>query len=143
MRHTKIVTLTLAVLVLVAVGHHQLKQVSTKVLNTNLVPAAEAATLSNGSAQTCNGTGSWHFVNPQANGDCDPLTVVFSCGGTIVDKTATVFKCNTNTTNYNDVTTSGNCSLMSAFNDSPGKVVLSDNECVAATPTPTPTPTPI
>ncbi len=144
MNRTKIVTLLLAVLVLVALGHHQLVQMSQQALNTQLVPAADAAILqaSSGAGDTCNGRGTWHFVNPQADGDCDPLTVVFSCGGTVVDKTASIFKCNTNTTNYNTVQTSGSCTLVTAFNDAPGKIVLSDLVCVAATPTPTPTPSP-
>jgi len=133
--------LLLAVLALVAVGRHQLLQMSTKALNTQLVPVAEAATLSNGSLQSCTGTGTWHFVNPQSNGDCEPLTVVFSCGGNIVSETATVRQCNTNTTNYNTVQTSGSCTLVGASNTAPGKIVLSDFSCVTATPTPTPTPT--
>lgn len=142
MNRTKIVTLLLAVLVLVAVGHHQLVQMSRQALNTDLVPAAEAASLSNGSSQTCSGAGTWHFVNPQNGGDCEPLTVVFSCGGTLVDETATVGICNSHLTNYSTISTSGNCSLVSAFNTAPGKVVLSDFSCVAATPTPTPSPSP-
>ena len=142
MNRTKILTLLLAVLALVAVGHHQLTQMSKQVLNTQLVPAAEAADLSNGVGDTCNGTGTWHFVNPQANGDCEPLTVNFSCGGTLVTETASIFKCNTNTTNFNTIQTSGNCTLISASNGAPGKVVLSSLACTAATPTPTPTGTP-
>jgi hypothetical protein len=107
-----------------------------------MVTPARAASLSNGSAQTCNGTGTWHFVNPQNGGDCEPLTVVFSCGGTLVQETATVRQCNTNLTNYNTIQTSGDCSLVFASNSAPGKVVLSDFSCVSPTPTPTPTPTP-
>ena len=54
MKRTTIVALLLSVLALVAVAHHQ------------LATRARAATLSNGSLQTCNGTGTWHFVNPQS-----------------------------------------------------------------------------
>jgi hypothetical protein len=106
-----------------------------------LIPA-DAATLSNGSAQRCNGTGTWHFVNPQNGGDCEPLTVRFSCGGIIVEETATIRQCNTNTTNYNTIQTSGDCVLTEAFNNAPGKVVLSNFSCSSPTPTPTPSPTP-
>jgi hypothetical protein len=42
MNRTKIVTLLLAVLVLVALGHHQLGQMTTQALNTPLVPYALA-----------------------------------------------------------------------------------------------------
>lgn len=44
MNRSKIVTLLLAVLVLVALGHHQLVQMSTQALNTPLVPYALAST---------------------------------------------------------------------------------------------------
>jgi hypothetical protein len=140
MNRTKIVTLLLAVLVLVAVGHHQLVQMSRQALNTQLVPAAEAAVLqaSSGAGDACSGAGTWHFVNPQNGGDCEPLTVMFSCGTV----TAPVGICNSHLTNYSTISTSGSCTLLTAFNTSPGKVVLSDFSCVAATPTPTPSPTP-
>jgi len=134
MNRIKSFLLCLVLLGLAGLLHHQWSQI--------IVTPASAANLSNGSAQTCNGTGTWHFVNPQANGACQPLTVVFSSDGTLVAKTATVAQCNTNTTNYNTIQTSGNCTLVSAFNTAPGKVVLSDFACVSATPTPTPTPAP-
>jgi len=139
MNRIKNFLLCLVLLALVGIVHHLWLGMSGA---SGIVTPASAATLSNGSAQTCNGTGTWHFVNPQANGVCQPLTVVFSCDGTLVDKTATVAQCNTNTTNYNTIQTSGNCTLVSAFNTAPGKVVLSNNACVSATPTPTPTPAP-
>jgi hypothetical protein len=140
MSRTKIIMLLLAVVALVAVGHHQLTQMSRQALNTQLVPAAEAATLqaSSGAGDACSGTGTWHFVNPQNGGDCEPLTVLFSCGTV----TASDFKCLNHNTNYSNIQTSGSCTLLTAFNSSPGKVVLSDFSCVAATPTPTPTGTP-
>ena len=129
-------------LVLLAVAgilHHQWLQMSG---SSGMATAASAATLSNGSGQSCNGTGTWHFVNPQNGGDCEPLTVTFSCGGQLVQETATIRQCNTNTTNYNNIQTSGDCTLAAAENTAPGKVVLSNFSCVPATPTPTPTPTP-
>src|ERR1041384_8237982 len=57
---------------LVGVLHHKWLQMSG---DSGFVTPASAATLSNGSLQTCNGTGTWHFVNPQNGGDCEPLTV--------------------------------------------------------------------
>jgi hypothetical protein len=140
MRSTKMVTLLLAVLALVAVGHHQLAQMSKQALNTQLVPAADAAVLqaSSGVGDSCNGTGTWHFVNPQNGGDCEPLHVVFSCGNV----TQNSFMCLNHNTNYSNITTSGNCTLGSASNSAPGKIVLSDLFCASATPTPTPSPAP-
>ena len=134
MNRIKTFLLCLVLLGLAGLLHHQWSQI--------IATPASAATLSNGSAQTCNGTGTWHFVNPQTGGVCQPLTVIFSCDSTLVTETATVRQCNTNTTNYNTIQTSGNCTLVSAGNTAPGKVVLSDFACVSATPTPTPTPAP-
>src|SRR5713101_6943303 len=117
MNRIKNFLLCLVLLALAGILHHVWLEMS----GTRIVTSASAAVLSNGSAQTCNGTGTWHFVNPQNGGDCEPLTVVFSCGGIISQQTATVRQCNTNTTNYNTIQTSGDCSLMSAFNNAPGK----------------------
>jgi hypothetical protein len=139
MNRIKNFLLCLVLLAVVGILHHEWLQMSGV---SGIATPASAATLSNGSNQACNGTGTWHFVNPQNGGDCEPLTVVFSCGGIISQQTATVGKCNTNTTNYNTIQTSGDCSLSTAFNNAPGKVVLSNFSCVSPTPTPTPTPTP-
>ena len=67
MSRSKIVVLMMVVLALVAIGHHQLVS-----RNMNLVPAAEAASLqaSSGAGDSCTGTGTWHFVNPQSGGIC-------------------------------------------------------------------------
>jgi hypothetical protein len=133
MNRTKIVTLLLAVVALAAVGHHQLLQMS----RTGLVPAANAAILqaSSGAGDACNGAGTWHFVNPQNGGDCEPLTVLFSCGTV----TQSSFKCLNHNTNYSDITTSGSCTLLTATNSAPGKILLSDFSCV---PSPSPSPAP-
>ena len=133
--------LCLVLLALVGILHHTWLQMSG---TSAIVTPASAAVLSNLTSppQSCIGTGTWHFVNPQANGDCEPLTVDFLCGQTVVEKTATIKQCNTNTTNYNTIQTSGSCTLVGAFNSAPGKIVLSDLFCVTATPTPTPTPSP-
>jgi len=140
MNHTKIVTLVLAVLVLVALGHHQLVRVSTNRLNTNLVPAADAAELSNDQGARCVGTGTWHFVNNQVGAVLPPgtLTATFSCG----TEQVTAFKVNPNGNQQFVVETSGDCALEDASTDLPGRLVLSDFVCAAATPTPTPTPAP-
>ena len=139
MNRTKIVTLLLAVLVLVAVGHHQLLRMSKQALNTNLVTPVEAATLqaSSGAGDSCTGTGTWHFVNPQSGGICAPLTVMFSCG----TFTQTSEMCLNHNNNYSNITTTGSCTLLTAVNDAQGKIVLSDFSCAAASPTPTPSPT--
>ena len=135
MSRSKIVVLMMVVLALVAIGHHQLVS-----RNMNLVPAAEAASLqaSSGAGDSCTGTGSWHFVNPQSGGICSPLTVTFSCGTV----TQTQEMCLNSNNNYANVTTTGSCTLLDASNGAEGKIVLSGFACVPATPTPTPTPTP-
>jgi len=130
MNRIKTFLLCLVLLALAGILHHEWQQMSG---SSGIVTPASAASLSNGSAQTCNGTGTWHFVNPQNGGDCEPLTVTFSCGGTLVQETASIRQCNTNTTNYNTISTSGNCTLVAAENTAPGKVVLSDFLCAAAT----------
>ena len=145
MNRTKIVTLLLAVLVLVAVGHHQLVQMSTKTLNTPLITTADAAILqgSSGAGDMCNGSGTWHFVNNQTGGDCGTgLPAEFMCNGSTVTLSGTQTKCLSSVDQY-IVTTTGDCTLVTASTGSvPGKLVLSDFSCVTATPTPTPSPTP-
>jgi hypothetical protein len=138
MKHIRNFLLCLALLAVAGILHHQWLQMSGG--STGLVSQASAATLHNAAAQTCVGTGSFHFVNVQTGGDCEDLSVTFSCGTfTAHPKTN---GCLTNTTNYANVPTSGSCTLISASNNAPGFVVLSDFTCVSATPTPTPTPTP-
>jgi len=79
MKRTTNFTLLLSVLALVAVAHHQ------------LVTPARAADLNPGNiGATCNGTGTWHFVNNQV-GPGQPagtLVATFSCG----IETVTAFK---------------------------------------------------
>src|SRR5437667_12044029 len=104
MNRIKNFLLCLVLLALVGIVHHLWLGMSGA---SGIVTPASAATLRNGSAQTCNGTGTWHFVNPQAHGVCQPLTVVFSCHGTLGAKTASVAQCNPNTTHYNPIPTSG------------------------------------
>src|SRR5438132_13840861 len=113
MNRIKNFLLCLVLLALVGIVHHLWLGMSGA---SGIVTTASAATLSNGSAQTCNGTGTWHFVNPHANGVCQPLTVVFSCDGTLVDTPATIIQSYTNKTNYNTIQTSGTTILMSVFN---------------------------
>ena len=133
-RLTTIVKLSLPVLALVAAAH------------LPLVIPARAAELSNDIGSTCNGTGVWHFVNNQVGAvlPAGTITVTFSCGTVM----ATAFKVNPNGNQQFVVQTTGNCMLKVAFtfeengSPMPGKLVLSDFTCAAATPTPTPTVTP-
>ena len=139
MSRSRMIVLMMVVLALVAIGHHQLVSRNMK---TDLVPAAEAASLqaSSGAGDSCTGTGTWHFVNPQSGGICAPLTVTFSCGQPV---TQTQEMCLNNNNNYANITTHGSCTLLDANNDpAQGKIVLSSFSCVSATPTPTPSPTP-
>jgi hypothetical protein len=139
MNRIKKFLLCLVLLALVAIVHHLWLGASG---TSGIVLPAEAATLSNGVGDRCTGTGTWHFVNPQNGGDCEPLTVTFNCGGTTVTASPAINQCNTNLTNYATIQTSGDCTLISAVNTAPGKIVLSSLVCAAATPTPTPTPIP-
>ena len=129
MKRTTIVKLLLSVLALVAVANHQ------------LVTPARAANLENDIGATCNGTGTWHFVNNEVGAVLPPgdLIAVFSCGK---KEGVTAFKVNPNGNQQFVVETTGNCTLMNAHTNLPGKLVLSDFTCAAATPTPTPTATP-
>jgi hypothetical protein len=132
--------LCLVLLALAGILHHEWTQMSG---TSGIEPEVRAATL--GSAfvgDRCNGSATWHFVNPQNGGDCEPLTVTFNCGGTTVQTTQTSFSCLNNTTNYTNIATVGDCTLVSATNSAPGKIVLSNLVCSASTPTPTPTPSP-
>src|SRR6516162_1751261 len=112
-RRIKTFLLCLVLLGLAGILHHQWLQKSG---TSGVANPVLAATLSNGIGDRCNGTGTWHFVNPQSDGTCEPLTVTFNCGGSVVTQTASIFKCNTNTTNYNTIQTSGDCTLASASN---------------------------
>ena len=137
MSRSRIIVLMVLALALIAIGHHQF---TSRNMRTDRVPLAEAADLqlSSGAGDTCSGTGTWHFVNPQSGGVCSPLTVYFSCG-TVVQ---TQEMCLSHNNNYANITTTGSCTLINAHNDAEGKIVLSSFACAAATPTPTPTPTP-
>src|SRR5215813_6581030 len=117
MNRIKAFLLCLVLLGIAGIAHHTWLGTSE---TSGIVIPAEAATLSNGVGDRCTGTGTWHFVNPQAGGVCEPLTVVFICGGALTTETATVFKCNTNTTNYNTIQTSGDCTLNAAANTASG-----------------------
>lgn len=87
---------------------------------------AYAATLSNGSGQSCGESlGTWHFVNNQNQGIVTNLDACFSSGCTSGVQASAV---NRSTAHYY-VTAAG--SLVSAQNGSPGKIVLSDFTCDA------------
>ena len=78
MNRIKSFLLCLVLLAAAGILHHEWLQMSGV---SGIATPASAAVLSNGSLQTCSGAGTWHFVNPQNGGDCEPLTVDFSCDG--------------------------------------------------------------
>jgi hypothetical protein len=135
MNRIKNFLLCLVLLALVGILHHEWLQMSG---SSGIARPAFAAILSNGSGQTCNGIGTWHFVNNQTTGVVGPLFADFSCGSFgPVDPTSTLSK-----VNQYFVTTNGACTLLSAQTPGvPGKLVLSDFSCIPG-PTPTPTPSP-
>src|SRR5678815_3001418 len=103
MRRTRNFLLCLVLLALAGILHHEWTQMTGR---SGLVPEAGAATLGNGSGQTCNGTGKWHFVNNQTGGSCGDLTATFNCDGTVSDITVPVTpgKCLSRTAHYNITT---------------------------------------
>jgi len=87
--------------------------------------AALAATLSNANGQTCDGTGSWHFVNNQiGSATSGSITAVFSCG----TFTSAQSKVTPGTIHF-QIGTSGDCTLLSGSTNLPGRLVLSDFTC--------------
>src|SRR5436309_1195714 len=90
MRHIKNFLLCLVLLAVAGILHHQWLQMSG---STGLVSQASAAVLSNGSGQACNGTGSFHFVNNQTEGQCGSLTAMFLCDESLVSIPGTRTKC--------------------------------------------------
>src|SRR5713101_6129498 len=137
MNRIKNFLLCLVLLALAGILHHVWLEMS----GTRIVTPASAAVLQNGSGQSCNGTGKWHFVNNQTTGACGPITATFLCGGNLVNVgPIQPTKCLTSVDQYN-VTTNGSCTLVSASTALPGNLVLSDFTC-SPSPTPTPTPTP-
>jgi hypothetical protein len=86
---------------------------------------AVAATLSNGSGQSCgDAVGVWHFVNNQTGGAAaGTLTATFTDGGTWTVNATTV---NQNVQHF-FVESTG--TLVSASTNLPGRLVLSDFSC--------------
>lgn len=92
--------------------------------------AAWAANLSNGNGQTCDGPGTWHFVNNQTGGTQVPgqLTATFSVAG--VNETVTVGATTVlNNTQHFFVSTLEGATLVNASTNLPGRLVLSDFTC--------------
>jgi hypothetical protein len=88
--------------------------------------AAVAATLGNGNGQTCDGAGTWHFVNNQTGGaSAGMLTASFSGGVTVTIGAGAV---NQNTQHF-FVSTTGGATLLTASTNLPGRLVLSDFSC--------------
>lgn len=87
--------------------------------------AASAATLSNGSGQSCGDfTGTWHFVNNQTGGaPGGTLSAVWSSGDTCTVSASKV----SNSNQHFFCTASG--TLLSAVTNLPGRLVLSDFSC--------------
>jgi hypothetical protein len=87
--------------------------------------AAVSADLGNLNGQTCgDATGTWHFVNNQTGGaGAGTLTAQWSSGNSCVTNASTVNKSN----QHFYCTASG--TLVSAFTNLPGRLVLSDWSC--------------
>jgi hypothetical protein len=94
------------------------------------IPAAAwAATLSNGNSETCDGVGSYHFVNNQTDGAAaGTLTATFDTpSGTLI---ITVGASKVSQSNQQfDVETEGDATLVTAETNLPGRLVLSDFSC--------------
>jgi hypothetical protein len=92
------------------------------------IPAAAwAATLSNANGQTCDTSGTWHFVNNQTGGaPAGMLTANFSGGVTVTVQATTVLQ---NTQHFFVGTGPGAATLLSASTNLPGRLVLSDFSC--------------
>ena len=127
MNRTKIVTLLLAVLVLVAVGHHQLVQMSTQALNTPLVPYALAFT--SPSPGPSPGPSASPTPTPQIGESCTPgfykNHTTFINGGSCV---AGVTKDTLVSTIFGSVGSSCvfNLTLLQALSAAPGQVCVGD-----------------
>src|SRR5215472_2538927 len=133
--------LCLVLLALVGILHHEWLQMSG---SSGIVTRAYAADLSNGSGQSCSGTGIFHFVNNQTQGQCGPLTATFNCSGTTIMPTVNASTCNTSNAQY-FVSTPAGCTLVTATTGSqPGRLGLWTSPCRVPTPPPlqTPPPTP-
>jgi hypothetical protein len=90
--------------------------------------AAVAANLSNGSGQTCAGTGTWHFVNNQTGGaSAGMLTASFSGGMTLTTGPEKVLA----NTQHFYVSTPAGATLLNATTNLPGRLQLSDFSCDA------------
>ena len=87
---------------------------------------AVAATLSNGNGQSCDGAGTWHFVNNQTGGAAAGMITANFSGGVTVTKGAGAV--NQNTQHF-FVSTTGGATLLSASTTLPGRLVLSDFAC--------------
>ena len=86
--------------------------------------AALAATLSNGAGQSCDSTGTWHFVNNQTGGEQTPGTLIATFTSGVVMASASVVN---NNTQHFVVSASG--TLVDASTNLNGRLVLSDFSC--------------
>ena len=95
-----------------------------------MVAPAVAAELSNGSGETCDGTGTYHFVNHQTRGSLPgTLTATFTNdGGDLMTVMVGASSVSRNNQHF-DITTAGDAALVDASTTLPGRLVLSDFTC--------------
>ncbi len=88
--------------------------------------ASLAANLSNAIGSTCDGEGTWHFVNNQTGGaGAGTLTADFGLAGICQVDASAVLK----SVQHFYCFTSGEATLTGASTNLPGKLVLSDFDC--------------
>ena len=93
--------------------------------------SAFAADLSNASGQSCTGDGTWHFVNNQTGGAAAGLlTAMFDSGSQGPLGPSAV----NNRVQHFYVYTYGAATLLDAYTDLPGRLVLSDFSCATKPP---------
>jgi hypothetical protein len=91
----------------------------------SMVAPAVAATLENGSGQSCgDAVGTWHFINNQTGGAAPGLLTATFSDGTVWNVAPS--QVNKNTQGF-FVESSG--TLVTASTNLPGRLVLSDFEC--------------
>ena len=99
--------------------------VTAAVAALGISTAVWGATISNNSGQTCDGEGTWHFVNNQTGGaGAGLLDVCFSDSGCQTGIGPT--QVNPNNQHFH---VSGSGTLISASTNLPGRLVLSDFDC--------------
>ena len=98
-------------LVLLGLSWDPAPPVAANVATSGIVTPASAAILSNGSGQSCNGTGKWHFVNNQRVARAAPITAMFICNESMVSVGPVQPSACLSSVDHYNVTTSGSCGL--------------------------------